>query len=126
MGERMKEEDDTDRGENERWGSSSVAMADEDAVVAGGAGLLVVVVGWSYHSPRHAHLGSHSSHHHSSWRKKTQTLQIKKGKRNSRFCLRSASLNEKKHHLKCIQQHQRKKERKQASKQLVREKLNRP
>ncbi len=37
MGERMKEEDDTDRGENERWGSSSVAMADEDAVVAGGA-----------------------------------------------------------------------------------------
>jgi len=37
MGERMKEEDDADRGENERWGGSSVAMADEDAVVAGGA-----------------------------------------------------------------------------------------
>ncbi|CAM6047930.1 unnamed protein product [Sphagnum compactum] len=37
MGERMKDEEDADRGENERWGSSGVAMADEDAAVAGGA-----------------------------------------------------------------------------------------
>ncbi len=66
MGERMKEEEDTDRGENELWGHQQRGDGDgSKMLLLQVVLLLVVVVGWSYHFPRHAHLGSHSSHHHS-------------------------------------------------------------